>query len=59
MVADGPPDIDDTARRTSPGASGPGEPGYQGEAQVGDEGAAAGPESYEDPFGRPDSGERA
>ncbi len=46
---------DDTAIRPSPGASGPGEPGYEGEATVGDEGAAAGDEAYQDPFGRPDS----
>jgi len=50
-----PLDDDDTALRPSPGASGPGEPGYEGEATVGDEGASAGPESYQDPFGRPDS----
>ncbi len=42
--------------RPSPGASGPGEPGYEGDVTVGDEGAAAGPEAYQDPFGRPDSG---
>lgn len=39
----------------APGASGPGEPGYEGEAMVGDEGAVAGGESFDDPFGRPDS----
>lgn len=39
---------------SSPGASGPGEPGYEGKATVGDEGAAAGDEAYDDPFGRPD-----
>ena len=50
------PENDDTAIRSSPGASGPGEPGYEGDAAVGDEGAAAGPEAYQDPFGRPDSG---
>jgi len=50
------PDHDDTAVRPSPGASGPGEPGYEGDATVGDEGAAAGPEAYQDPFGRPDTG---
>jgi hypothetical protein len=43
------------ALRPSPGASGPGEPGYEGDATVGDEGAAAGDEAYQDPFGRPDS----
>ena len=48
-------DADDAALRPSPGASGPGEPGYEGEATVGDEGAAAGPEAYQDPFGRRDS----
>ncbi len=40
----------------APGASGPGDAGYEGEAMVGDEGAAAGPEAFDDPFGRPDSG---
>jgi hypothetical protein len=35
----------------APGASGPGEPGYDGEATIGDEGAAAGPESFQDPNG--------
>ncbi len=54
-MADHPQD-DDTAIRSTPGASSPGEPGYEGDAPVGDEGAAAGPESYQDPFGRPDSG---
>ena len=43
------------AGTSSPGASSPGEPGYDGEATVGDEGAAGGPEAYQDPFGRPDS----
>ena len=38
----------------APGASGPGDPGYEGEATVGDEGASAGPVSFQDPFGRPD-----
>ena len=38
----------------SPGASAPGEPGYEGEATIGDEGAAAGSLAFEDPFGRPD-----
>ena len=51
-----PQDDDDTTIRPSPGASGPGEPGYEGDVTVGDEGAAAGLEAYEDPFGRPDSG---
>ena len=41
----------------APGASGPGDPAYDGEATIGDEGAAAGPESFQDPFGRPDSGD--
>lgn len=35
----------------APGASGPGEPGYEGEATIGDEGAAAGPESFQDQNG--------
>ena len=51
------PDDDDTAVRSAPGASGPGEPGYVGNATVGDEGAAAGPEAYQDPFGRPEPGD--
>jgi hypothetical protein len=41
-------------RAAAPGSSGPGEHGYSGEATVGDEGAAAGPEAYADPFGRPE-----
>lgn len=36
-----------------PGASGPGESGYDGAAPIGDEGAAAGPESFVDPNGTP------
>ena len=39
----------------APGASGPDDPAYGGRATIGDEGAAAGPESFGDPFGRPDS----
>lgn len=39
----------------APGASGPGDPGYEGEATIGDEGGAAGPEAFGDPFGRPDA----
>ena len=35
----------------APGASGPGDPGYEGEATIGDEGAAAGDESFVDPNG--------
>lgn len=35
----------------APGASGPGEPAYDGAATVGDEGAAADPESFADPNG--------
>jgi hypothetical protein len=45
------------AAASSPGASAPGDPGYGGRATVGDEGAAAGPESFGDPFGRPEPGE--
>lgn len=52
-MADRPQD-DDTAIRSAPGASAPGEPGYEGEVAVGDEGAVAGPEAFQDPFGRPD-----
>lgn len=37
----------------APGASGPGEPAYDGAATIGDEGAAAGPESFQDPNGTP------
>jgi len=37
----------------APGASGPGDAGYDGEATIGDEGAAAGPESFQDPNGTP------
>ena len=55
-MPDRPQDHDDTSIRPSPGASGPGEPGYEGDATVGDEGATAGDEAYQDPFGRPDSG---
>jgi hypothetical protein len=43
----------------APGASAPGEPGYDGEATVGDEGGSAGTEAYGDPFGRPEPGEVA
>ncbi len=53
------PQHDDTTVRSSPGASGPEEQGYGGEVTVGDEGAAGGPEAYEDPFGRPDPAELA
>lgn len=42
-----------SAAAGAPGASGPGEAAYEGEATVGDEGAAAGPESFEDPNGTP------
>lgn len=38
----------------APGASGPGDPGYDGEAMIGDEGAAAGPESFVDQNGTND-----
>lgn len=37
----------------APGASGPGEEAYDGAATIGDEGAAAGPESFVDPNGTP------
>ena len=37
----------------APGASGPGEAAYDGAATIGDEGAAAGPESFQDPNGTP------
>lgn len=55
QVADRREQDDDTALRPSPGASGPGEPGYDGAVTIGDEGAVAGDEAYQDPFGRPDS----
>ncbi|MDQ3573714.1 MAG: hypothetical protein M3378_10465 [Actinomycetota bacterium] len=45
---------DHAAAAGAPGASGPGDAGYEGEAMVGDEGAAAGPQSFQDPFGRPE-----
>ena len=41
------------SRAGAPGASAPGEKGYDGEVGVGDEGAEARPESFQDPFGRP------
>ena len=44
---------DHAAAAGAPGASGPGEQGYDGTATIGDEGAAAGPESYVDPNGTP------
>ncbi len=47
------PDRDPDAR-PSPGASGPGEPGYEGETTVGDEAGAGFPEASDDPFGRPE-----
>lgn len=37
----------------APGASGPGEAAYEGAATIGDEGAAAGAESFQDPNGTP------
>lgn len=42
----------------APGASGPGDPGYEGRATVGDEGAAAIGQSWRDVEGGPES-ERA
>jgi len=42
---------DHSSAAGAPGASGPGEAGYEGEATIGDEGAAAGPESFTDPNG--------
>ncbi len=36
-----------------PGASDPGEPGYEGEVQVGDEASGGALEAYDVPFGRP------
>lgn len=53
------PSMDDphehAAAAGAPGA-GTSEQGSAGEATVGDEGAAAGPESFADPFGRPEAG---
>lgn len=43
----------------APGGSGPGDPAYQGEATLGDEGAAAGPESFVDPTAGEDEAEAA
>lgn len=40
---------DHSSAAGAPGASGPGETAYEGEATIGDEGAAAGPESFTDP----------
>ncbi len=37
----------------APGASGPGEAAYDGASTIGDEGGAAGPESFQDPNGTP------
>jgi hypothetical protein len=51
------PEDREGAAASSPGASAPGEPGYGGQATIGDEGAAAGPESFGDPFGRPEPDE--
>ena len=45
---------DHSAAAGAPGASGPGDPGYDGEATIGDEGAAAGAESFVDPNGTND-----
>lgn len=42
-----------SAAAGAPGASGPGEAAYDGAATIGDEGAAAGPESFQDPNGTP------
>lgn len=39
----------------APGASGPGDQGYDGEATIGDEGAAAGPESFVEANGTNDA----
>ncbi len=47
------PDAGNGTAASSPGSSSPGDPGYEGRVTVGDEGAAADPESFEDPFGRP------
>ena len=63
-MTDGAAEPDDPAERGedrddaagAPGASGPGEPGYEGEVTLGDEGGSAGPESFDEPFGRPDEG---
>lgn len=52
------PPAPQTNPAAAPGSSGPEEQGYDGAATVGDEGAAAGPEAYQDPFGRDDDGEQ-
>ena len=48
-----PPERDPDAQ-PSPGASGPGEPGYEGETTVGDEAGPGHPDTFDDPFGRPE-----
>ncbi len=52
------PDDENGTAAPSPGSSSPGEPGYEGRATVGDEGAAADAESHGDPFGRPTEADR-
>ncbi|HEX2849874.1 MAG TPA: hypothetical protein VHN98_04940 [Acidimicrobiales bacterium] len=52
-LAEAPPSHSDEA--VAPGASGPGEPGYEGRATVGDFGATADAVSFEDPDGDPDT----
>lgn len=43
----------------SPGASGPADPAYEGAAMLGDEGGAAGPESFVDPNATEEEAEAA
>ncbi len=43
----------------APGGSGPQDPAYGGEATIGDEGAAAGPESFVDPTAAEEEAEAA
>ncbi len=52
---------DDSEERpfAAPGASGPGDPAYEGEATLGDEGAAAGPASFVDPNATEEEAEAA
>ena len=53
MTTDPRDDPRSTTDSPSPGASSPGEPGYEGDVTVGDEAGAGYPESFDDPFGRP------
>lgn len=47
-----PHEHDDAAR--APGASAPGEPGYEGEVTLGEDAMEGTTDQYESPFGRPE-----